>query len=107
MTLSDMYADASAAIIVSAQTGQVGRSVPRRAECVRAVDGISAIAGIVTSSLLFDFSPGSSYSHRLTMSQHKYVSFTILVRRASLLQCNGLLPRAALALARRLTLWKG
>jgi hypothetical protein len=47
-----MYADASAAIIVSAQTGQVGRSVPRRSECVRAVDGISAIAGIVTSSLL-------------------------------------------------------
>jgi hypothetical protein len=46
MTLSGKYADASAAIIESAQTGHVGRSLPRGAECSRAVDRISAIAGI-------------------------------------------------------------
>jgi hypothetical protein len=46
MTLSGKYADASAAIIESAQTGHVGRSLPRGAECGRAVDRISAIAGI-------------------------------------------------------------
>ncbi|EAQ34577.1 queuine tRNA-ribosyltransferase [Nitrobacter sp. Nb-311A] len=49
MILSGKYADASAAIIESAQTGHVGRSLPRGAECSRAVDWISAIAGIVTS----------------------------------------------------------
>ena len=48
--LSDKYADASAAIIESAQTGHVGRSLPRGAERGMTVDGISAIAGIVTSS---------------------------------------------------------
>jgi hypothetical protein len=46
MTLSGKYADASAAIIESAQTGHVGRSLPRGAECGRAVGRISAIAGI-------------------------------------------------------------
>jgi hypothetical protein len=46
MTLSGKYADASAAIIESAQTGHVGRSLPRGAEGGRAVGRISAIAGI-------------------------------------------------------------
>jgi hypothetical protein len=48
--LSDKNAEASAAIIESAQTGQLGRSLPRGAERGIAVDKISASAGIVTSS---------------------------------------------------------
>src|SRR5258708_28090330 len=49
MTLSETKAEASAATIESAQTGQVGKSHPRGSELGATVDRTSASAGIVTS----------------------------------------------------------
>jgi len=73
--LSDNSADASAAIIESAHTGQVGKSLPRGAGCGDLVGRISAIAGIVTSSA--SDRHANNTPQYLTMSQHKCVGFTI------------------------------
>ena len=51
MMLSDTYADASAATMESAQTGQVGKSLPRGSELCAAVNTTSATAGIGTGSV--------------------------------------------------------
>src|ERR1700737_2588923 len=74
MTLSETKADASAATIESAQTGQVGKSHPRGSGLGAMVDMTSATAGIVTS---LRFEPARIYTPVcLTMSQHKCVGFT-------------------------------
>jgi hypothetical protein len=73
--LSERYADASAATIESAQTGQVGKSLPRGSDLSATVDKTSATAVIVTS---WRFSPADNHTLIcLTMPQHKCVGFTL------------------------------
>src|ERR1700730_15720581 len=101
MTLSETKADASAATIESAQTGQVGKSHPRGSGLGAMVDRTSAVAGIVTS---FRSEPCAQHTPVcLTVSQHKCVGFT-LFDSLDVLHCSGFLilrilsctrPRAA------------
>src|SRR4051794_27794683 len=79
MTLSWREAEASAATMESAHTGQLGKSQPRGSGLDATVDRTSATAAIVTSlrsvpqfNLHYDYRPIC-----LTMSQHKCVALTI------------------------------
>src|SRR4051794_20081815 len=86
MTLSCRYAEASAATMESAHTGQVGKSQPRGSGLDATVDRTSATADI--RDLLCDLKRtlNSRPKYRLiclTMSQHKCVGF-----RFSFLQCS-------------------
>src|ERR1700694_4501738 len=95
--LSDRKAEASAATIESAQTGQVGRSQPRGSGLGATVDRISATAGIVTS---LRSEPRAEYTLIcLTISQHKCVGFKLLDR-IRILQCSEFLTRAIPACTR-------
>src|SRR5258708_37981546 len=88
MTLSETKAEASAATLESAQTGQVGKSHPRGSELGATVDVTSAAAAIVTS--LRSEALGNLTLICLTKSQHKCVRFT-LFRRLLVLRCSELL----------------
>src|ERR1700722_14967947 len=95
--LSDRKAEASAATIESAQTGQVGRSQPRGSGLGATVDGISATAGIVTS---LRSEPRAEHTLIcLTISQHKCVGFKLLDR-IQILQCSEFLTRTVPACTR-------
>src|SRR6185503_17349589 len=73
MTLSVRYADASAATMESAQTGQVGRAQPRGSGLCVTVDRTSAIADIVDPPKRFQPQLYSTHFHWRYRNRNAFV----------------------------------